>query len=174
MKKHLSNLGLFSACVILIGSLLFAWSSQGRNDVFIFGYKPFLVATGSMEPLYPVNSLVIIHESDVADIEIGDVIAFHSPMVNGQIVFHRVVDKVDQGFITKGDNNSEVDQFIVQKDDFVGTSTFHTSFTVVVIQLLNQPVKLFLYVILPMLALLVMLFGIQLWRKSVQESSDEA
>ena len=37
-----------------------------------FGYMPFAVLSGSMEPELPVGSMVFVHQVDQADIAVGD------------------------------------------------------------------------------------------------------
>lgn len=67
--------------------------------------------TGSMLPTLGENSngIKIVPESD-EQIKIGDIISFEK---NGLMIVHRVVakgeDEKGKYFITKGDNNSEID-----------------------------------------------------------------
>ena len=84
---------------------------------FALKLKPAVVMSGSMEPAFPVGS-VIITDTELADnVKIGDPIAFYT---GGAYVTHRIVDATDEGFITKGDANDSVDPWIVDKDKIDG------------------------------------------------------
>lgn len=84
---------------------------------FVLKLKPAVVMSGSMEPAFPVGS-VIITDTELADnVRIGDPIAFYT---GGAYVTHRIVDATDEGFITKGDANDSVDPWIVDKDKIDG------------------------------------------------------
>lgn len=126
----LVNILLIIALVFFVFSAFFALSSKKDNDVFIFGYKPFLVSTGSMVPKYPIHTLVVIKKGGLEAVKVGGTIAFKSPAVQGGTVFHRVVGKTENGLVTKGDNNQVADQFIVTADNYIGSEAFHTTLTV--------------------------------------------
>ena len=77
--------------------------------VKLLGWNMFSIDSGSMEPLYPVDALVVVQDTSPEKIEVGDVITY---VLNkdGVLVTHRVVgvDPSDRTFTTKGDaNNSE-------------------------------------------------------------------
>ena len=44
--------------------------------VRIFGLTPFTILSGSMEPMYPVGSLIYVKEVDPESVEVGDSITF--------------------------------------------------------------------------------------------------
>lgn len=57
----------------------------------LLGYRPFVINTQSMEPLYMQGSLCWVDINvDIDDIEIGDPIVYRSPA--NSIVLHRLVD----------------------------------------------------------------------------------
>ena len=75
----------------------------------IFEYKPVVVLSGSMEPAYPVGSILYYKSAGFEDINEGDAITFS--IGEGSYATHRVVEK-DEGarsFVTKGDNNPSND-----------------------------------------------------------------
>ena len=84
------------------------------------GYKSMAVLTGSMEPNYPVGSLVFIKETDPEDIEVNDVITYQ--LSGDTVVTHRVVavDRDQQQFTTKGDANSAEDGAPIPYSSVVG------------------------------------------------------
>lgn len=79
------------------------------------------VYSDSMEPTLDVNDGYVVVSGAV---EQGDIAVFHSSERN-EYVTHRVVDRTDAGFVTKGDNNDVTDQSTghpyVQREDIVGT-----------------------------------------------------
>ena len=87
-----------------------------------FRYYTVAVATGSMEPRINKGDLVIVDQKYSFDsIQIGDVIAYKR---EEYIIVHRVVKKVKLGdsyvLYTKGDANSNMDDFVIEHDMIVG------------------------------------------------------
>ena len=67
------------------------------------------------------SGTLIIVQPDVPYL-LGDVIAFVNE--DGINVVHRIVEKNDEGFVTKGDNNVRNDKDIVPQDDIFGRAVF--------------------------------------------------
>ncbi|MDN8988772.1 signal peptidase I, partial [Staphylococcus aureus] len=63
-----------------------------------------------MEPEINTGDLAIVKSIDADDVKFGDIITFK---YEGKVVTHRVVEKNEEGFITKGDNNNSNDTEIV-------------------------------------------------------------
>lgn len=118
------------AAAILIGAILFAFST--RPDKSIFGYRYYNVLTGSMSPVYNVGDMIFVKISDKgSDIKVGDVITFNPSLDSDAYLTHRVTEKVDnyEGtgktcFRTKGDANDSGDSFLIEEDRVVGKVTF--------------------------------------------------
>ena len=97
--------------------------------VRIFGLQVFTVVSGSMEPAYPVGSLIYVKEADVSRLESGDVITF---MLNeNTVATHRIVEVVPDEtdatvirFRTKGDANEAEDGSLVHYKNVIGTPVF--------------------------------------------------
>lgn len=68
----------------------------------VFGIHIYAVVSGSMEPAYPVGSLVFTKETDAGQIGSGDCITYY---FGQDVVTHRVVgvDAQENLFYTKGD-----------------------------------------------------------------------
>lgn len=75
----------------------------------IAGYKPVVVLSGSMEPTYPVGSVIYYKHAPFEAIQQGDAITFHAG--EGALVTHRVAKKNELAatFVTKGDANETED-----------------------------------------------------------------
>lgn len=89
--------------------------------VRLVGLEPYVILSGSMEPVYPVGSLVYVKNTPAADIKTGDPIAF---VMNAELVvaIHRVigVDPARQCFYTKGDANEAPDASPVHFNNLIG------------------------------------------------------
>lgn len=82
---------------------------------WLAGWRLQHVSTPSMEPTYPVGSLVVSDPVDPSEVDVGNVITFVDPGDRGRTVTHRVVEvqaSPDDGlsFVTRGDNNPDVDR----------------------------------------------------------------
>ena len=103
-------------------SIMFQANTDKNKIPSVFGYKPFIVLSGSMETDIRVGDLIITKEVDPTTLKIGDVIAFRDP--ERTVTTHRIIEIVDcygnDCFITKGDNNSSQDQQLVELDDVEG------------------------------------------------------
>ncbi len=88
----------------------------------VFGYKPFIVLSGSMEGKIHKGDLIITKMIDPNVLKTGDIIAFRD--VENTVTTHRIIDVVEnkgtKKFITKGDNNSTQDRNLVALDDVEG------------------------------------------------------
>ena len=94
-----------------------SWIVVGVLSLFIlgfnsglFGFRPTLIGSGSMEPAIQVGDVVITKTVPVKEIQVGDVIRFRDGRVS---VVHRVVDIQQHGnqviFTTRGDDNNTDD-----------------------------------------------------------------
>lgn len=85
-----------------------------------FGHKPLVVLSGSMEPVLKVGGILYYHEIDIDSFEVNDILVYKT---KHHIISHRVVDKTDTGYITKGDNNRSVDGDEINKSQILGKGT---------------------------------------------------
>ena len=103
--------------VIIIAGLVIA-------VLLLMGLKLYCIQTGSMEPQYPVGSMIAVEHVDFESIDVDDVISF---VISGdKIVTHRVVevDRENQTFHTKGDNNNIDDASPVAYKNVIGRVRF--------------------------------------------------
>lgn len=89
------------------------------------GCELLSVQSGSMEPAYPVHSLVVVVPTSYENIEVGDVVTY---VFNeeGTLVTHRVVakDAAAGTLTTKGDANEAADATPVLAGNVVGKVVF--------------------------------------------------
>ena len=97
----------------------------GLVGLKMMGFNMLTVDSGSMEPLYPIDSLIFVKEVAPAEIDINDVVTY---VLNedGILVTHRVVaiDSANRYFTTKGDANLTNDGSPVLWDNVVGRVVF--------------------------------------------------
>ena len=97
--------------------------------LFLAGYKPVVVYSGSMEPGLPVGTLAFVESVPAESVRVGDVITFGDPHQPGRLVTHRVVEtaETDEGelaFRTKGDANLNRDPWAIALPDEAGRLAF--------------------------------------------------
>ena len=84
----------------------------------IFGVRPMIVVSGSMEPVLPVGYLVITEAVTAEEIKAGDVVGYWTGNrfigVN-PIILHRVIAITEEGYLLKGDNNETADPIMKQE-----------------------------------------------------------
>ncbi len=126
--KSFSNWLVILACIILfiilaMNVFIIVQSKTDKDKVpNVFGYKPFIVLSGSMEGKIHKGDLIITKMIDPTTLKVGDIIAFRD--VENTVTTHRIIDVVDNNgktqFITKGDNNSTQDRNLVSLNDVEG------------------------------------------------------
>ena len=132
-RLRIKRIILFPIIMVIILSVLyigFLKTIKKENDIDIFGFRMYVVATGSMEPKYNVGDMIIVRETPKEKIKVGDVIKYISK--NGiDTITHRVVDIIQKDgqihFKTKGDNSNSEDPELVNYDQVKGTVAFKIS-----------------------------------------------
>lgn len=109
--------------VLMINVYVIIQAKTKPNSVpSVFGYKPFIVLSGSMETEIYVGDLVFVKEVDASSLQVDDIIAFRDS--ENLVTTHRIVNVIntneDVCFETKGDNNNVKDDSIVCSDNIEG------------------------------------------------------
>lgn len=88
----------------------------------LLGYKPYVVLSGSMEPVVHTRAVAYINTHAKLPTE-GDIAAY--TLENGEVVTHRVVS-IEGGhtYTFKGDANDTADLSTVESSQIVGTYMF--------------------------------------------------
>lgn len=85
----------------------------------IFGYKPLVVLSGSMEPTFKKGSIIYYQEYTNQKLKENDIITYKD--INNNTVSHRIVRILDNGeIVLKGDNNNTEDLNNITKDQIIG------------------------------------------------------
>jgi len=117
---------IFIIPLLVISFILIIKSFQNTSEIpDIFGYKIFVIVSGSMEPNINKGDVIFIKEAKEQELEIGDIISFND---RGEIVTHRISNiNNDEGkvlYITKGDNNKKEDRESISYDKIEGEYIF--------------------------------------------------
>ncbi len=126
--KKWTNWLMVVVCTVLVGiltvnvSIMIQANTDKDKVPSVFGYKPFIVLSGSMETEIKVGDLIITKIVDPTTLKVDDVIAFRDN--EGTVTTHRIIEIVNREgvdyFITKGDNNTSQDQNLVELSDVEG------------------------------------------------------
>ncbi len=91
----------------------------------LFGIKPLVVLSGSMEPTYHVGSLIYVAGTKPEKLKVGDAVTYmmddHETMITHRII---EVDPENQCVYTKGDANQVADGGAVGYSQIVGKAIF--------------------------------------------------
>ena len=81
----------------------------------IFGYKFYIVLTGSMSPEIEISDMVVVKETDIEKLTEGDIITFRS-QASGNTITHRInhINEKNEIIGIKGGTQKE-DKHIIQK-----------------------------------------------------------
>ena len=92
----------------------------------VMGFQLFVVLSGSMEPAYPVGSVIYVDKVETDQIRSGDVITYK--LETGVVATHRVTEVIQEPdgrlFITKGDANPVEDAQPVGENQIIGKPLF--------------------------------------------------
>ena len=119
-----------------------------------FGYKNFIVLTGSMKPTLNEGDIVFVKESK--EIQENDIIAFRE---KNSVITHRVYEIYQEDgkdyYITKGDANSGTDTQLLESSNIEGKYVFKIPFVGRIILFLQKPVG-----IITLFAILLVALGV--------------
>lgn len=83
----------------------------------IFGYRPLVVLTGSMEPTIKTGSVLYYKKVPQEELKVGDPITFK---INNQVVSHRINNIINGEYETKGDANDSPDPIKTKYQNILG------------------------------------------------------
>lgn len=154
--------------VIVVMVVIFAVLLIG---VRLFGVQVYSVISGSMEPEYPVGSLIYVKEVDPSEIEVDDVITYVLPSETPST--HRVVriDEENQLFYTKGDANETEDGAPVHFKNLIGTPVFKIPYLGYVAYYIQHPPGMYI-AIAAGAVLLILVFLPDLFKKDKKKDDE--
>ena len=118
----ISGILMLLLTVIAVYAILSSYRERRYGTpFFLFGWKPVVVLSESMEPTYTSGDILFVRERTGAP-KPDDIILFRATEFGmNTYVTHRLIGKDEGGYITKGDHNEHADPGRVQEEDILGT-----------------------------------------------------
>lgn len=134
-------IGLLSV-ILVLNLYVIIQSKLNPNKVpSIFGYKPFIVLSNSMQDEFVVGDLIVVKSVNFESLKTGDVVAFRDD--NNKVTTHRIVNMLEKGyatcFETKGDNNNTNDEGMVCEESVEGKYIFKIPLLGEIILFIQEP-----------------------------------
>ena len=169
VKKILTSIIMIILCSILFVSGVILINSYAKpNEVpSFFGWKPFIVLSGSMETQIMTGDVVVVKEIDAKKLKENDIIAFKED--NNIVITHRIIEIIkdengDTKYKTKGDNNNEEDDGFVRPEQIEGIYKFRIGKIGDLALFVQTPVGMVICISIPLLLLLLLQ-----WKESLKE-----
>ena len=159
IKKVITVLGLILFIVIMTLSITIVYKSYSEPDKIpaVFGWKPFIVLSGSMEDTIMPGDLILTKEIDTLELKKGDVISFRTNKYT--VITHRIIDIVeDEGerkYYTKGDNNDTADSNIVCNNQIEGIYRYRIPKLGNIAIYLQKPIGIIICIAVPLIIILI-------------------
>ena len=98
-------------CLFLLGGLFLFLN--------LFGTKSYVIVSGSMEPVIPTGSIVLVKPEKKQEVQAGDAVAYQ--LQDGPVVVHRLIEVAEDGsFVMKGDANNASDMETIEPSQVIG------------------------------------------------------
>ena len=107
---------------------------KGETCPTIFGVGSAVVISGSMEDAIGVNDFIVTLKQD--DYFVGDVVMYDA---GKHPVTHRIIEKTEDEYITKGDANNVADKEPVKKEQIAGKVVFIIPGVGIVLEYMQSP-----------------------------------
>ena len=141
--------------IILIPIILFNFTLIIKSFIYpdktpdFFGFKGFVIVSGSMEPTIMTGDAILVKEVPQDEVQISDIISFSQ---GGTIVTHRVIGIVEENGIkkykTKGDNNNTEDKEKITYEQIEGKYQFKISHFGIVTEILRSKITLIILILI--------------------------
>ena len=118
MKKIIKIIFVIIFIFILLNCYLKKEKSPLENNLPI---SIFQIQSGSMMPEINEKEIVVLWRCK--HYKENDIITYQ---INNYFITHRIIEKTQQGYITKGDFNNTEDEQIVTKEQIKGKVIFHS------------------------------------------------
>lgn len=121
MAKTISWI-LIVCCMVIVLSGLYSFYLREKKGVTcptVFGIGTAVVVSGSMEEAIGINDFIITLKQE--DYSVGDVVMYDA---GNHPVTHRIIEKTDDTYITKGDANNVADKEPVKNEQIAGKVVF--------------------------------------------------
>lgn len=152
------SIGIILVAVLIMANVVF---TPKGNTPKVFGYYVLRIVTGSMEPTYGKDSLILVKYRNSEEIEVGDVISFYSndPTLEGAVNTHRVVEIEKDGskiaFTTRGDANNADDLYRTDSRAVIGVVIGSSLILGKLSRLVSNPLIFVPFILLPLVIMMI-------------------
>ena len=102
--------------ILLVLSIIYIQFFLKEMNIKPFGIEALIVQSNSMSPIFRKRDIIIIQEQK--EYKIGDIVTYKAN--TGELITHRIIEKTENGFYTKGDNNNTKDEKEIYNQDVIG------------------------------------------------------
>ena len=148
---------IFIICFVVVVCL----QRFSNNEISIFNYRMFTVASGSMKPKYDIGDILISKEVNPSKIKVGDAISYlgNSGDFDGKVITHEVVqiEKDTDGkylFHTKGLSNL-VEDPVVSEEQVYGVIVYKPIILSWLYGIISTKTGFYCLIILPLLGIII-------------------
>ena len=163
IKKVTTVLGLILFIVVMAIGITIVYKAYAEPNKIpsVFGWKPFIVLSGSMEDTIMPGDLILTKEIDVSELKEGDIISFRTNKYS--VITHRIINIVNEEgerkYYTKGDNNDSADSDPVCNDQIEGIYRYRIPKLGAIALNLQKPIGIIICITLPLIILLIAQFA---------------
>lgn len=189
MKKNKANekdkkinifkvLGVIIKTVLIIFMVMFALvvclQRFSDNNISIFKYRMFSVASGSMKPKYVIGDVILCKEVDIKTLKIGDDITYkgESGTFKNKTVTHRIIKIEEENgktqIYTKGIASTRVDP-VVTEEQVYGKIITKFNFLSWLYKFITTPTGFYMCIFIP----IAILFGSEIISITVEKYEEK-
>ena len=165
------------AFIILLLAAMIMYKANTDPDKVpdVFGYKPMIVLSGSMETSIYTGDLVFVKIVDTDTFQVGDIVAFRNE--KNTVTTHRIIEIVNENgqtyFRTKGDANNAEDANLVSMDDVEGIYIWRIAGFGNFLMFMKEPIGLILVLLVILVVGLLWLYLVNKKDEKKQKEEDE-
>lgn len=170
VKKIITIIIMVILCSILYISGVILINSYIKPDEIpsFFGWKPFIVLSGSMETQIMTGDVVVVKEIDAKELKENDIVAFKD--TDNIVITHRIIEIIkdeneNTEYKTKGDNNNDEDNGYVKPEQIEGIYKFRIGKLGNLALFVQTPVGMIICISIPLLMLLLLQ-----WKESLNNN----
>jgi len=118
--KKRKKVGWIGCLFLILGSLFFIFPKYPLKEICPIHF--FIIQTGSMLPEIEIGEMVVVKRKK--DYQRGDIITYQ--VHHSYFITHRIIEKTEEGFYTKGDFNNTKDEEIITQEEIQGKVILHS------------------------------------------------
>lgn len=147
--KKIAN-WIFSGLLVLIllislNLVVSAKINGGKSS--LLGNQLMVVLSGSMSPTFDTGSVVAVKPVRFEEINKDDIVTFND--IDGRIVTHRVLEKLEGKLVTKGDANDAADSTPVSSDRVIGKVNYWVPYVGYFVEFCKSKAGLLIFLVIP-------------------------